>query len=82
MLPVFWEWHAEEQQHVLYVEVAANMPGTPADSVFLGEWVELTSALSNSPSAETLELHSIHVNLFSSAGVSRESEEEKENVFC
>lgn len=74
----------EEKQYVLYVEekaVAVSMPETAAGSVFLGEWVEAMSTLSNSPSAGTLGAYSLRLNLFSTAGVSTKSEKEKENVF-
>ena len=84
-LPFFQEQHMEEQQHLLSIEkkaVVASMPGTAAGSVFLGQWVEATSILSSSPSAETLGVCSIRLNLFRSDGVSTKSEEEKENVFC
>lgn len=74
----------EEQQHLLCTEekaVLASMAGTAAGSIFLGEWVEATSTLSGSPSAETLGACSIRLHLFRSAGVSTKSEEGKENVF-
>lgn len=58
----------EEQQHLLSVEekaVVVSMSGTAAGIVFLDEWIEATSTLSNSPSAEALMTCSIRLNIFS-----------------